>query len=93
MKYLLDTHVLLWIANDDPKLSPTARALFLDDSHEMYFSIASVWELAIKSSLSKLALAEPLKIFLEEHVIKNEIAILPVETKHILPLENLPFLS
>ncbi|KAA0221366.1 twitching motility protein PilT [candidate division KSB1 bacterium] len=60
MRYLLDTHTLLWIAEDDPRLSQKAEFIFLDDANEIYFSLASLWEIAIKVSLGKLALEEPL---------------------------------
>jgi len=91
VKYLLDTHVLLWIAKDDPRLSQTAKSLYLDDGNEMFCSLASLWELAIKISMGKLSLDQPLQSFIDEHIFGNNIKILFIQTKHILPLENLPF--
>lgn len=66
MRYLLDTHTLLWIAEDDPRLSQKAEVIFLDDANEIYFSLASLWEIAIKVSLGKLALEEPLPFLLTQ---------------------------
>jgi PIN domain nuclease of toxin-antitoxin system len=91
VSYLLDTHALLWIAKNDPRLSLTAKSLFLDDHNEMYLSIASLWEIAIKISIGKLSIDEPLDIFIEKHVFANDIQIKLIETKHILPLVSLPF--
>ena len=40
MKYLLDTHIVLWLAENSPKLSDTAKAIILDEANEKYVSIA-----------------------------------------------------
>jgi PIN domain nuclease of toxin-antitoxin system len=53
VKLLLDTHLLLWAANEPERLSDRARAYFDDADHELLFSAASVWEVAIKSSLGR----------------------------------------
>lgn len=57
MKYLLDTHVLLWALVDDPRLSAAQRAV-LDGAGEVYVSAASVWEVGIKRALGKLDVPE-----------------------------------
>jgi PIN domain nuclease of toxin-antitoxin system len=49
MKMLLDTHLLLWAANDPERLSAKARAVFDNLEHELIFSAASLWEIAIKN--------------------------------------------
>ena len=49
MKYLLDTHALLWYLTDDSNLSETAHSII--DTAECYFSKVSLWEIAIKQSL------------------------------------------
>lgn len=53
MKYLLDTHIVLWLAENSPKLSNTAKTIVLDEANEKYVSIASCWEVSIKLSLNK----------------------------------------
>jgi len=90
VRYLLDTHALLWIANDDPRLSQHARAIFDDFQNEMHVSLASLWEIAIKLGLRKLNINGPLPMFIERYVLQNGIAILYIDTRHILPLESLP---
>lgn len=52
MKLLLDTHVLLWAAAGSG-LSPDATALLDDPGNALYFSAASIWEIAIKSALRR----------------------------------------
>jgi len=51
MRLLLDSHILLWIAVDSPKLSGQARQLIADTGNEKRFSAASIWELAIKAAI------------------------------------------
>lgn len=53
MKFLLDTHLLLWAASNSPKLSQEARTLLNDRHNELYFSVVSIWKIAIKTSLGK----------------------------------------
>ena len=52
MKALLDTHVVLWALNDDPRLSAAHRDLI--GTSELYVSAATLWEISIKRALGKL---------------------------------------
>ena len=52
MRYLLDTHAILWYVRADPRLPMSLRQTM--DSEECFYSIASLWEIAIKQSLGKL---------------------------------------
>lgn len=91
MKYLLDTHSLLWIITDDSKLSKRAQDIYLDSENDIFLSMASIWELAIKSSLGKISLDKPLDEFVSEHVLGNNIEILEIKLPHVLRIEQLPF--
>lgn len=91
MKYLLDTHPFLWIITDDSKLSKKARDIYLDSENDIFLSMASIWELAIKSSLGKISLDKPLNEFVSEHVLGNNIEILEIKLPHVLRIEQLPF--
>jgi PIN domain nuclease of toxin-antitoxin system len=91
MNYLLDTHTLLWILSDDSRLSPKAKNNFLDENNGIYLSMASIWEMSIKSSLHKLEIKSTLEKFVEQHVLNNDIRILNIELVHLYPLEKLPF--
>lgn len=53
MILLLDTHILLWAAYDPARLSREARSIIEDHSNTLVFSAASIWEVAIKSSLGR----------------------------------------
>lgn len=57
MKILLDTHVIIWTITDDERLSDIARSLILDRNNIIYYSMASIWEIAIKSQKAPKKLA------------------------------------
>jgi PIN domain nuclease of toxin-antitoxin system len=90
VRYLLDTHTFIWLATDDPQVTPTVRAIFLDPAHECFLSAASIWEMAIKSSLGKLALVGGL-----EHLVRGGVdrgvRLLDVSPRHAYHVERLPF--
>jgi PIN domain nuclease of toxin-antitoxin system len=54
VRLLLDTHILLWWLTDDPLLPRRARVLIADRRNQVFVSPMSVWEIVIKSQLSKL---------------------------------------
>ncbi|MBT3198795.1 MAG: type II toxin-antitoxin system VapC family toxin [Phycisphaerales bacterium] len=58
MKFLLDTHVILWWLADDPALKPNARSAISDTTNLVYISAVSLWEIVIKQGLGKLQLPE-----------------------------------
>lgn len=62
---LLDTHVLLWLLGDDPRLGPRARAQ-LSRVDSLYVSTASLWELAIKAELGKIEVPDDLPDLVEQ---------------------------
>ena len=50
MRMLLDTHTLLWLIEGSPHLSVNAQAVLIEPANELYVSVASIWELAIKTT-------------------------------------------
>ncbi|WP_298904887.1 type II toxin-antitoxin system VapC family toxin [uncultured Nostoc sp.] len=65
MKLLLDTHVIIWSAGNPEKLSHRVRNLLIDTNNFWVVSMASVWELQIKSQLGKLNLSSSLLNLIE----------------------------
>jgi PIN domain nuclease of toxin-antitoxin system len=53
MRLLLDTHVLLWAITNDSRLQGEARATVEDGGNDVIFSVASIWEIAIKAALGR----------------------------------------
>jgi len=91
MRLLLDTHAFLWFVSDDPQLSNRARTLIEDAANERLLSAASHWEMAIKVSLGKLALADPFHVFVPRELDTNGIGLLPIELRHSMHVATLPF--
>lgn len=48
MRVLIDTHIAIWAITDDPQLSPKAREIIENPNNEIYYSVATVWEVTIK---------------------------------------------
>jgi len=91
LKYILDTHALLWITSDSDRLTSKAKSIYLDDKNEIWLSKASVWEMAIKISLKKLQIKNNIENFINDHVVGNGIKILDITLEQIYKLETLPF--
>ena len=90
MQLLLDTHTFLWFVNDSPQLSVTAKILIESDV-DLWVSMASLWEIAIKVSIGKLTISGPIEEFIPQQVAANDIEILPIEFSHIIAIASLPF--
>lgn len=90
MKLLIDTHAFLWLASDISKLSPKVQHLFSDDANEIYLSVASLWEMAIKIGLGKLQVAKPLATLVAEQQQANRIQLLLIQPEHTLAVQDLP---
>jgi PIN domain nuclease of toxin-antitoxin system len=88
MNYLLDTHTFLWFLEGNNTLSSKARIIIEDANNTIYVSIASIWEIAIKISISKLKLIVNLEEVKTE-IVKNNFEILPLDFEHIIELTNL----
>ena len=88
MRYLLDTHVVLWVAENSPLLSERAKNVILDKSTEIYVSITSAWEVAIKIGTNKLRLDGGLSEFFRM-IDDNGFITLPIERDYLLQLQNL----
>jgi PIN domain nuclease of toxin-antitoxin system len=88
MTFIIDTQVLIWSLENNPRLSPKVQNLLLDGNNSLVVSIASLWEMAIKINLNKLQLAHSLTEIIHR-LPEIEISILPILTNHILELEKL----
>jgi PIN domain nuclease of toxin-antitoxin system len=89
MRYLLDTHVVLWIAENSPMLSDAAKAAILNPTSENHVSIVSAWEVAIKLGTQKLRFIGGLPEFYRI-LDANGFFTLSVEREYLLQLSNLP---
>ncbi len=90
MRLLLDTHTFLWFIGGDAALSPYARQRMEDRTNDRLLSIASLWEMAIKVSLSRLTVPLPFTNLVAEHVYGNAIEIFGIVSRHLDVLTTLP---
>lgn len=91
MKVLLDTHALLWILYGDPRLSKRASELVSRPDIQISLSIASLWEIAIKTSLGKLTLGRSYGEFVQEFILARPISIVPISVQALIENERLPW--
>lgn len=80
MRYLLDTHALLWWLDDSAQLSTDARDAIADGANEVAVSAASAWEMAIKEAAGKLRVPPNL----DDAVRTSGFNALPITIEHTL---------
>ena len=90
MKYLLDTHTLIWLIEASPKVSDEIKQK-LNFSNGVFLSSVSLWEIAIKTNLGKLKLASPFSKLLLD-LRKTDIVILQIEDEYLKRLSSLPLI-
>ncbi|MCL2088680.1 MAG: type II toxin-antitoxin system VapC family toxin [Oscillospiraceae bacterium] len=89
MKYLMDTHTLIWYFKQKDRFSDEVKFEILNPGNAIYISIASLWEIAIKISINKIELD------LEELITKSEntgFVFLPVKKEYIQKIVGMPFI-
>ncbi|WP_420386944.1 type II toxin-antitoxin system VapC family toxin [Roseivirga sp.] len=91
MKYLLDTHILLWFLSNDQSLKPQQRQAIESLDNQCLVSSASLWEITIKYTLQKLKLKIELVDFFDL-ISKSGFDILDIKPEHFVRLTQLPFL-
>lgn len=89
MKFLLDTHLLLWAAGEPGRLSKAARKLLSDPANDLLFSAASLWEIAIKRTLGRQDFRVEPRL-LRRGLMDNGYTELPITSEHALATEMLP---
>ncbi len=86
MDILLDTHILLWHLSDNPKLKTEKSKIIENPENRIFFSLVSLWEIAIKTSIGKLKITQPI-----DSLIPKEIAVLGLRIAHIQKVKELLF--
>ncbi|WP_035060061.1 type II toxin-antitoxin system VapC family toxin [Andreprevotia chitinilytica] len=89
MKLLLDTHLLLWAAGEPDRLSNEARTLLDTPENELFFSAASLWEIAIKHGLGRADFQVNARL-LRRGLLDNGYSELPIGSEHAVAIDNLP---
>ena len=92
MKILLDTHIILWALNGSDELTEDTRTLISEPSNDVYYSVASLWEVTIKH------IAHPNQMLisgsqLSDRCKKMGFVLLPIHEMHVKGLEDLKLAS
>ena len=90
MRLLLDTHAFLWLRTAPARLSGAAREALATPENEVYLSVVSAWELAIKEARGKLGFARPFEVIVPEMIAATEARELAIERRHALRVARLP---
>jgi PIN domain nuclease of toxin-antitoxin system len=90
MNYLIDTHILIWHAENDPNLTFEVAEILNNPNNNIVVSYASLREIAIKQSIGKLSLGITLSQ-LELNLQSNLFTLLDTSVRHLERLQKLPF--
>jgi len=92
MKLLLDTHAFLWLVDGNRHLSSTAQTALGDPANALFLSVASVWELSIKTSRThpQLRFNDPLGPYIAKWTAAYQVQVLPIDLPHALHVAGLP---
>jgi PIN domain nuclease of toxin-antitoxin system len=91
MKYLLDTHVVIWHFEDSSDIPDKITDIIKRNANKLFISSVSLWEIAIKMSTGKLKMSFLFSELLLE-TMKSDINILQIENKYLYELFKLPFI-
>ena len=91
MRFLLDTHFVLWLPLDDPRISREARTTILNPANSFTFSVSSIWEIAIKRRLGRPGFPhDPREI--RRLLIENGYEELGIESRHVVLVDSIPLI-
>ena len=93
MNYLLDTSSFLWFVKGDRRLSLNAAGIIESSDDDIYLSLVSIWEIAIKVKLRRgLELRRPFPEFIDDHLSANRFELLEISVAHIKQVHDLPLI-
>ncbi|NCR10438.1 MAG: type II toxin-antitoxin system VapC family toxin [Microcystis aeruginosa LG13-11] len=90
MRLLLDTQCWLWWFSQPEKLNESVIEQIADETNEIWFSVASVWEMGIKVSIGKLPLPEPIDDYISTRMTQLGAKSLEINAAHALRVATLP---
>jgi PIN domain nuclease of toxin-antitoxin system len=91
LKLLLDTHIALWAVEDNPRLTRAARDIINAAQSELFVSVVSLWEIAIKHTLVRGKQSMPMPVSdAQRYFAASGFEIVPATAAHVMALEDLP---
>ncbi len=92
MNLLLDTHAFIWFMEDNPFLSSKAKQAIENPENEIFISVASLFEIAIKLKSSKIGFDKPVSEFFHD-ITEYNLNLLPISENHLIAYDTIPLLS
>ena len=90
MRLLLDTHAFIWFSEDAKQIDERLKKVIEKPGNDIYLSIASVWEMAIKIQLGQLKIDKSIREVIDSAIL-NGFELLPILPEHIIKLTTLGF--
>src|SRR4051794_6333103 len=92
MNLLPDTHAFLWFVVESlgGDLPAPTKELLEDGNNELFLSVASIWEIAIKISTGKLHLPQPIVQIAESQIQSGDVRLLNITLAHLNLIETMP---
>lgn len=91
MRYLLDTHAIIWHYEGSSKITPKVNELINNIDNSFYISAVSLWEIALKLSLGKLTVDFTFNELIDD-IESGDFSILQVGNDYLKGLSTLPFI-
>jgi PIN domain nuclease of toxin-antitoxin system len=89
MRFLLDTHFVLWVPINAREISSEARKVLLNPDNQFVFSVSSIWEIAIKKGLGRPDFPhDPREM--RKLLIENGYGELTIESRHVVMVDSMP---
>ena len=94
--YLIDSHIFLWAVESPKRLSAVEQGFLTDPRHDIAVSVASLWELSIKTSIGRLAISKQIKSIPSDHFSRSAsqvgVRVLPIEAPEAEHVRQLPWI-
>jgi PIN domain nuclease of toxin-antitoxin system len=90
LKFLLDTHILIWLLDGNPKIGEVRLELIQDPQNIPVVSIASLWEMSVKMSVGKLTPAYDFQDLVQNVLEKKGFQVLAISPAHLNVCKSLP---
>jgi len=90
VKYILDTHTLLWAASSPEKISQFVTDIILKNNGNIFISAVSIWEISIKINLNKLSIGHyTVENFINENCRRLQLKVLPILLPHLYKVSTM----
>ena len=90
MRFLIDSHTLIWYVDQDQFLSLASHAAISEPTNEVLLSAGSIWEIGIKIGLGKLVLTQPFSVWMNQAITHLHATVLPLTVEYVEVQSNLP---